>query len=102
MRAILEGLAQRSADIVDCLEGASGGPFRLILAAGHPTRVPIWKAIRMAAYDRPMAAVDEPESAAFGAAVIGAQAVGAAGADALIARRVAWGDKDHSSDQRSG
>lgn len=102
MRAILEGLAQRSADIVDCLEGASGRPFRLILAAGHPTRVPIWKTIRMAAYDRPMAAVDEPESAAFGAAVIGAQAVSAAGADALIARRVAWGHGDDSSDQGSG
>jgi xylulokinase len=91
MRAILEGLATRSADIVKHLEQASGRPFELILAAGHPTRVPVWKALRLAAYGRRMAAVDEPESAAFGAAVMAAQAVSASGAGELVARRSEWG-----------
>jgi xylulokinase len=90
MRAVLEGLAHRSAAIVDELEAASGAPYELILAAGHPTRVPLWRKLRMAAYRRPMAAVAEPESTAFGAAVMAAQAVDAPGADALVARRVAW------------
>lgn len=101
MRAVLEGLASRSAAIVNELEAASGSPYRLILAAGHPTRVPIWKQLRLAAYGRPMAAVDEPESAAFGAAVMAAQAVGIPGADALVARRVSW-DKADEREQRSG
>jgi len=91
MRAILEGLAARSADIVEHLEQANGRPFELILAAGHPTRVPVWKALRLAAYGRRMAAVDEPESAAFGAAVIAAQAVSASGAGELVASRSEWG-----------
>jgi len=91
MRAILEGLAQRSADIIDSLEDATGSPYDLVLAAGHATRVPVWKELRMTAYGRPMAVVDEPESAAFGAAVMAAQAVGASGAGELIARRSEWG-----------
>jgi xylulokinase len=90
MRAILAGLAARSADIVDHLEQASGRPFDLILAAGHPTQVPLWRRLRMAAYERPMAAIDEPESAAFGAAVIAARATAGPAADGLVARRVAW------------
>jgi len=91
MRAILEGLATRSADIVEHLEQANDRFFELILAAGHPTRVPIWKALRLAVYGRRMAAVDEPESAAFGAAVIAAQAVSPSGAGELVARRSEWG-----------
>jgi xylulokinase len=76
MRAVLEGLARRSADIVDRLEAASGSPFELVLAAGHPTRVPLWRHLRREAYGRPMAAVAEPEPTAFGAAVLAARAVG--------------------------
>ena len=57
MRAVLEGLARRSAAIIDELEAASGSPYELILAAGHPTRIPLWRTLRMAAYGRPMAAV---------------------------------------------
>jgi xylulokinase len=90
MRAILEGLAARSADIVDHLEQASGRPFELILAAGHPTQIPLWRSLRSVAYGRPMAAVGEPESAAFGAAVIAARATAGSAADGLVARRVAW------------
>jgi xylulokinase len=90
MRAILEGLARRSADIVAFLEEAGGAPFELIVAAGHPTRVPTWRGIRQVAYDRPVASVDEPESAAFGAAVIAARAVAGPAADALVASRSRW------------
>jgi xylulokinase len=101
MRAVLEGLASRSAAIVNELEAASGSPYRLIVAAGHPTRVPIWKQLRLAAYGRPMAAVDEPESTAFGAAVMAAQAAALPGANALVARRVSWDEVD-VPEQRGG
>ena len=100
MRAVLEGLARRSAAIIDELEAASGSPYELILVAGHPTQLDLWRSLRMAAYGRPMAAVDEPESAAFGAAVMAAQAVDAPGADELVARRVAWSDDDTRPDWR--
>ena len=90
MRAILEGLARRSADVVVFLEGISGTPYESILAAGHPTRVPLWNELRTVAYGRSMAIVDEPESAAFGAAVMAAQAVNLPAAAALVARRVDW------------
>jgi xylulokinase len=90
MRAILEGLARRSSSIVKRLERASGGPYELVLIAGHPTRVPLWRALREDAYRRNVAAVDEPETAAYGAAVIAARAVGAPGAEQLVARRTAW------------
>jgi xylulokinase len=90
MRAVLEGLARRSAAIIDQLEAASGSRYELILAAGHPTRVPLWRRLRSDAYGRPMAALDEPESTAFGAAVMAATAVGAPGAADLVARRVTW------------
>ena len=90
MRAVLEGLARRSAAIVGELEAVSGSSYDLILAAGHPTRVPLWKRLRMAAYGRSMAAVDEPEPTAFGAAVMAAQAADVPGAGALVASRVAW------------
>ena len=97
MRAVFEGLARRSAAIIDELEAASGSPYELILVAGHPTRIELWRSLRMAAYGRPMAAVDEPESAAFGAAVMAAQAVDAPGADELVARRIAWPESAASS-----
>ncbi len=100
MRAVLEGLARRSAAIVDELEAASGSPYRLILAAGHPTRVPFWKQLRMSVYGRPMAAVDETESTAFGAAIMAAQAAGLPGAEALVARRVSW-DEGNDHQRRS-
>ena len=58
MRAVLEGLAQRSAAIIERLEAAAGQPYELVLAAGHPTRVPLWRELRRQAYDRPMAARD--------------------------------------------
>jgi sugar (pentulose or hexulose) kinase len=78
MRAILAGLAHRSADLVDFLEAASGTTFELILAAGHPALVPLWRELRQAAYGRPLEVVSEPESAAFGAAVIAARALAGA------------------------
>jgi sugar (pentulose or hexulose) kinase len=90
MRAVLEGLARRSAAIIERLEAAAGSPYELVLTAGHPTRVPLWRKLRREAYGRPMAAVDEPESTAFGAAVMAAQAAEFPGAAELVARRIDW------------
>lgn len=92
MRAVLEGLTRHSAEVVAQLERASGRPYELILVAGHPTRVPLWRSMRTAAYGRTMAVVEEPESAAFGAAVLAARAVVGAAADHLVARRSDWSD----------
>ncbi|MEA2025236.1 MAG: FGGY-family carbohydrate kinase, partial [Chloroflexota bacterium] len=90
MRAILEGLARRSAAIIDSLERVSGTPYELVLVAGHPTRLPLWRALRQAAYARPMAAVDEPENTAYGAAVIAARSAAGTAADHLVASRTTW------------
>jgi xylulokinase len=90
MRAILEGLARRSADIVAHLEQAIGHRCDLIVAAGVPTRAPLWRELRQASYGRPVAAVDEPEISAFGAAVIAARAVAGEGAAHLVAERTIW------------
>ena len=90
MCAVLEGLARRSADVVRTLEEETGGRFERIVVAGHPTRVPYWRALRMATYGRPIAAVDESETAAMGAAILAAEAVGVPDPDRLVARRVRW------------
>ena len=44
----------------------------------------------MATYGRPMAAVDESESAAMGAAILAAEAMGVPDSGRLVARRVRW------------
>jgi sugar (pentulose or hexulose) kinase len=93
MRAVLDGLARRSAAIIDRLERAAGRPYELVLVAGHPTRVPLWRALRRAAYARPMASVEEPEIAAFGAAVLAARATAGRTAAHLVGRQSAWGDE---------
>lgn len=90
MRAVLEGLARRSGDIVDRLETAAGSPYELILAAGHPTLVPFWRALRARTYDRPMARVTEPETSAFGAAVMAAHALQGSDPTAVVAERDQW------------
>ena len=87
MRAVLEGLARKSAAIIDRLEAAAGRPYELVLAAGHPTLVPFWRSLRARVYDRPMATVTEPETTAFGAAVMAAHAVGGEQATHLVAGR---------------
>jgi xylulokinase len=68
MYAILEGLAERSADIVAYLEEASGHRLERIVAVGHPPQVPLWRSLREQHYGRPVTVVDEPEMAAYGAA----------------------------------
>ena len=89
MRAVLEGLAQRSAAAIAKLEAASGRPHELVLAAGHPTRVPFWRELRSAAYERPMARVTEPETTAFGAAVMAAHALQGKAPTDIVAGREA-------------
>jgi sugar (pentulose or hexulose) kinase len=90
MRAVLEGLARHSAHIIEQLERAAGHPFGLVVAAGTPTRQPLWRALRLAAYGRPVAGVDEPEITAWGAASVAARALIGAAADELVARRTTW------------
>ena len=90
MRAVLEGLARRSADIVSHLESVAGHRYALILVAGHPARVPLWRHLRESTYGRPLARVAEPEAAAFGAAVLAARAVDPHASAGLIAARERW------------
>jgi xylulokinase len=85
MLAVLRGLARRSADIVSALEAAVGRPFGRVLAAGLPTSVPLWRALRAEAYGRPLRIVEEPEMTAFGAALLAADAA----ADPVARRIVA-------------
>jgi xylulokinase len=87
MGAILEGLARRSADIVSFIEACAGTPITSILAAGHATRQRVWLDLRRAFYDRPMITIDEPETAAYGAAFLAARAVIGDAAKHLVARR---------------
>lgn len=90
MRAVLEGLARRSGAIIERLEAAAGAPYELVLAAGHPTRVPFWRDLRARTYDRPMARVTEPETTAFGAAVMAAHAIEGDAPTDVVAGREAW------------
>lgn len=75
MRAVLVGLARRSADVVAQLESDVGQRFERILAVGLPTTVPLWRSLRASAYARPLVIVDQPETAAYGAALLAARAV---------------------------
>ena len=89
MRAVLVGLARRSADVVAQLESDVGHRFERILAVGLPTSVPLWRSLRASAYARPLVIVDQPEAAAFGAAVLAARAVtGDTGSHLIAARTV--------------
>jgi sugar (pentulose or hexulose) kinase len=75
MRAVLEGLADRSADIVAFLEEASGRRLDRIIAVGHPPQVPLWRELRQGRYGRPVVVADQPEMTAYGAALMAAGAV---------------------------
>ncbi len=90
MRAVLEGLARRSGAIIERLEAAVGQPYELVLAAGHPTLVPFWRELRARTYDRPMARVTEPETSAFGAAVMAAHALAPDDPADVVAGRATW------------
>jgi xylulokinase len=74
MRAVLEGLARRSADIVVLLGQASGRASGRIIAAGHPPQVPLWREIRERHYGRSLVVESEAEIAALGAARLAATA----------------------------
>jgi sugar (pentulose or hexulose) kinase len=75
MRAVLEGLADRYADIVAFLEEASGRRLDRIIAVGHPPQVPLWRELRQVRYERPVVVADQPEMTAYGAALMAAGAV---------------------------
>jgi sugar (pentulose or hexulose) kinase len=73
LRAVLEGLARRSGDIVSHLERVVGRSFERILAVGLPTAIPLWRSLRDEAYAGRLDVVDEPEMTALGAALLAAQ-----------------------------
>ena len=87
LRAVLVGLARRSADVVASLEMEVGHRFECILAVGVPTGVPLWRSLRLAAYGRPLVIVEEPQMTAVGAAVLAAGALGADAASHLATTR---------------
>lgn len=87
LRAVLVGLARRSADVVAILEMEVGHRFERVLAVGVPTSVPLWRSLRLAAYGRPLVIVQEPEMTAVGAAALAAGAVGGDAASHLAATR---------------
>ncbi len=89
MRAVLEGLAERSAAIVDALEAAGAGSLRVV-AAGHPATIPLWRTLRAGVLARPLEIVTEPEIAALGAAILAARAIDATAADAIAASRARY------------
>ena len=59
----------------------------MLVAAGHPTQIPLWLALRGAAYERPVTVVTEAEPTAFGAAVLAAKALDPKMAANLVAGR---------------
>jgi sugar (pentulose or hexulose) kinase len=90
MCAVMEGLARRSGDIVRTLEEVTGSRYQVIVAAGHPARAGYWRQLRLRTYGRPIATVDEPESAALGAAILAARAIGGGEAARYVAPRTHW------------
>ncbi len=77
-RSVLEGLAFQARLIVDGMTGLPGvapieGPPRLI---GGGSRNPLFVAVKAAAFGRPVIVVDEAESTALGAALLGGIAAG--------------------------
>ncbi len=76
-RAVIEGLAMRTAFIVDSL-GAIGGlpPVDRIRLIGGGARNRLFNAIKAAAYGRPVTVVDTSEATALGAALLGGVAAG--------------------------
>ncbi len=76
-RAVLEGLAMRTAFIVDAIAGLSGipAPERIRLIGGG-SRNPLLVAIKASAFGRPVTVVDASEATALGAALLGGIAAG--------------------------
>ena len=76
-RAVLEGLAMRSAFVADAMAGISGvpAPERIRLISGG-ARNPLLAAIKANTFGRPVTVVDAPEATALGAALLGGVAGG--------------------------
>jgi xylulokinase len=76
-RAVLEGLAMRTAFVLDTIVGLSGvpAPDRIRLISGG-ARNPLLVAIKAAAFGRPVTVVDASEATALGAALLGGVAAG--------------------------
>ncbi len=76
-RAVLEGLAMRTAFVVDAMAGIDGvpAPERIRLISGG-ARNPLLAAIKANAFGRPVTVVDASEATALGAALLGGVAAG--------------------------
>lgn len=70
MRAILEGLALKSSEIINLFTKLSGENYKRLVVSGHPTRIKLWKNIRASVYNKNLMVVEEIETAALGAALL--------------------------------
>ncbi|GAB2844725.1 FGGY family carbohydrate kinase [Actinocorallia aurea] len=74
VRAAIEGVALRLAEIVEDLERV--GPISSVRATGGAFRAPLWRRVVAAMVDRPTAFVSAAEGTALGAAALGLHALG--------------------------
>ncbi|MEU8475830.1 FGGY-family carbohydrate kinase [Streptomyces hygroscopicus] len=75
MRALSEGLAMASREVSRSLRAATGRRPTRSVAAGVPTRQPLWRELRAATTAGELLTVDQPESAALGAALLAQRAL---------------------------
>lgn len=75
MRALLEGAAYGIAHIAREL-AARGAPTRVLVVGGSPARSPLWCAIKASVLEVPVEVPEQPELAAYGAALAAGAAVG--------------------------
>jgi sugar (pentulose or hexulose) kinase len=89
LRAVVEGSAVASSRVTRVLEATARAHGKRIVVAGHAGRNPLWRELRSGLTGRSLELVDEPETAALGAALMAQRAVtGAADVDAVT--RTIW------------
>lgn len=86
MRALLEGLACAARHVDLGLAEAAGLSVDSVLAAGIPTRSPVWREMRASLSPAPLWVSDEPEAAALGAALLAQLALTGTSPDPLAFR----------------
>lgn len=100
-RAVLEGLALEARQVVGAMAALPGlGPPQDIRAIGGNTKNALLLRIKASAYGRPITVVDEPETTALGAALLGGIAAGTfeslAAARATLVQRTRTVDPDRA------
>ena len=75
MRGLIESVARSSWQATMRIARAAGVSVDRIVAAGHPAKNPLWREVRLRHTGRQLLIADEPEAAAFGAALLAQRAV---------------------------